>query len=151
MKTAFLLVATLVALSFGKITITWGDCGTASNVVKIESVTWDPANPQPGDNVTITGTGTLKSDITGGTSTLDLVLKKHTWPSCDGTVVDAPLHEAIIYFPKAGCPLKAGNVTTRRYVWLSPHLIHGKTSSHLTSTDQNGNPAICLDVHLENE
>ncbi len=37
---------------------------------------------------------------------------------------------------------------TNRYVWLSPKLPDGTIESHLTSTDQSGQPILCLTVHL---
>lgn len=46
------------------------DCGTSANHAKVTGVTWTPSNPVAGDNVTITGTGTLDKAMTAEKGTL---------------------------------------------------------------------------------
>ncbi len=100
------------------VTITWQDCGTTANHAKITNLTWSPVNPQPGDNVTITGYGTLNEVVSRSTASIELAggLVKKTFDSCKGTRVNAPFDLAILYFPPQNCPMRQGPlvVSTRR-------------------------------------
>lgn len=39
---------------------------------------------------------------------------------------------------------------TKRYVAISSSLPKGKTTTKLTTTDQDGEPVLCVDMTLEN-
>ena len=114
------LVAMVALCSAKHCTITWEDCGTSANMAKITGVTWSPQNPQPGDNVTIMASGTLKEEVQKSTATIVLAggLVKKTWNTCIGTEVDAPFNYAKIYFPAQVCPMPIGPIAVNTPPWL---------------------------------
>lgn len=61
---AFMVLFMAAPLVSAGIAISWTDCGSAANKVKIDKITWVPANPVAGDTVNITATGTLSEGIT---------------------------------------------------------------------------------------
>jgi hypothetical protein len=101
--------AALAATACAEIDIVWSDCGTAKNHVKITNVTWSPNPAKPGDNITVTGLGTLDEDITDSKLTLTLGdIVKHSFDGCKGATIEAPLNLATIVFPPQACPIQKG-------------------------------------------
>ena len=64
----------------------------------------------------------------------------------------APLGIATVVIPPAGCPLvPSDDITFKRYVSTSKHMIKGSTTSKLSGVDQDGEQFICVDMTLDNE
>jgi hypothetical protein len=100
--------------------VSWKDCGTAKNHVKVTNISWSPKVPEAGDNITITATGVLDEDMPDTTMTLTFAnVFHHKFDGCKGATIKAPLNIAVIYFPPIPCPMKKGVVTSVRYVTVS--------------------------------
>ena len=129
----------------GRIVISWKDCGTRRNHVKVTNLSWTPQHPVAGDNITITATAVLDEVMTSNIQTLTFAhVFAHKFSGCAGATVDAPEKLASIYFPPEDCPLQEGRQDLLRYVTTSNLWTKGNTTSKLTSVDQNGQPALCM-------
>ena len=137
-------VLALACAAQAAVTVTWEDCGTAANHIKIDDVTF-PSDIEPGMNVTITAHATLDEQITDTTMTMTMAsIFKHKFDGCAGATVKAPLNIAIVDFPPMDCPLPAGKGTFVRYVSLSKNMPKGNTTSKLESVDQVRTTCACL-------
>jgi hypothetical protein len=58
-----LMLPLLFTCTSATISVSWKDCGSATNHIKITDVSWSPTTINPGDNVTITASGILDEDI----------------------------------------------------------------------------------------
>ena len=147
------LLFTFLLSTYANIGVTWKDCGTSSNKVKVTNVTWTPKNISPGMTVNITAFASLSEELSDTEVTLTLAaIFKHKFDGCKGAVIEAPLNLAKITFPPMDCPVLQGNNRQfKRYVDISKNMPKGSTTSKLTSTDQDGKPAICCEITLTNE
>eukprot|EP01116_Phalansterium_solitarium_P010246 TRINITY_DN2480_c0_g1_i1.p2 TRINITY_DN2480_c0_g1~~TRINITY_DN2480_c0_g1_i1.p2 ORF type:complete len:169 (-),score=25.03 TRINITY_DN2480_c0_g1_i1:230-700(-) len=126
------------------INITWADCGTAANKIKVNTLVWYPVNPKTGDNITIVATGVSLLASTAGQTTESLAdgLISKTFDTCQGATIDA-MGFAKIYFPGA-CPMPAGPFNATRYVYLSSYVPTGVFDSSTTSVDSTGAAMLCM-------
>jgi len=140
----------LAAAEAGTLSITFSDCGSKHG--KVSSLS--PTSFQTGTTATITGTGTIDEDVTAAkiTATISALGTKLTDCSGDGTsdiVCNLPLNTGSITVPALPFPLKAGTLNLPVKVTTSAAIPASLASVdiHLTGDDQNGESAICLDVH----
>jgi hypothetical protein len=137
----------------GAISFSWTDCGTSGTHAKVTKVDVVPANPMPGQQINITSFANINKTTSAVKS--DLVFAKlfhNKFDGCAGATIDAPLKLAHIVFPPADCPLAVQTgAVFKRYVTTSSSMPKGSTTSHLESSDQDGESFICVDMTLHNE
>jgi cathepsin F len=142
----------LAAAEAGTLDITFSDCGSKHGKVTGLS----PTSFSTGTTATITGTGTIDEDVTASTisATVSALGTKLTDCSGDGKtdiVCQLPLNTGSITVPALSFPLAKGTLNLPVKVTTSASIPASLASVdiHLTGTDQNGESAICLDVHTE--
>jgi cathepsin F len=142
----------LAAAEAGTLTITYSDCGATHGKVTGLS----PTSFSTGTTATITGTGTIDEDITSGkiSATISALGTKLSDCSGDGTsdiVCNLPLNTGSITIPALPFPLAKGALNLPVKVTTSAAIPAQLASVdiHLTGVDQNGDSAICLDVHTQ--
>lgn len=148
-KSAFLF-ALATGIDAGTLGVTWSDCGAKhATVTDVEPTTFDT-----GGTTTLTGTGTADEDITSAhfEATVSALGAKLTSCSGDGTSeiqCKLPLGAGAITFRPLTFPLKKGQVQIPIDVQTSALIpaALAKVDVHIDATDQNGESAICLDVH----
>merc|ERR1711881_511448 len=134
----------------GTLNLTYKDCGSKHGKVTGMS----PTSFSTGTEVTIMGTGTLDETVTAASlkATISALGTKLSDCSGDGTsdmVCQLPLNTGSITLPALPFPLKAGTLNLPVKVTTSAAIPASLASVdiHLTGDDQNGESAICLDVH----
>jgi len=148
------MLVALLSLAPGPINFSWKDCGTAGKTHgQVVSVDVDPPTPNPGENITITAHVKLDKATTKIASDLVFAAVDHNkFDGCAGATIKAPLGIATVVIPPAGCPLvPSDDITFKRYVSTSKHMIKGSTTSKLSGVDQDGEQFICVDMTLDNE
>jgi cathepsin F len=142
--------AVLAAAEAGTLSLTFSDCGSKHGKVSGLS----PTSFSTGTTATITGTGTIDEDVTSASikATISALGTQLTSCSGDGTkdiVCNLPLNTGSITVPALPLPLKAGTLNLPVKVTTSASIPASLASVdiHLTGDDQNGESAICLDVH----
>jgi len=142
--------AALAAAEAGTLSITYEDCGSKHGVVTGLS----PNSVQTGTTARVTGTGTIDEDVTAVNiaATVSVLGTKLTDCSGDGTsdiVCTLPLGTGSVTVPALPFPLAKGTLTLPVVVTTSSVIPASlaNVDIHLTAADQNGESAICLDVH----
>jgi hypothetical protein len=142
--------AVLAAAEAGTLSLTFSDCGSKHGKVTGLS----PTSFSTGTTATITGTGTIDEDVTSASikATISALGTQLTDCSGDGTkdiTCNLPLNTGSIVVPALPFPLKAGTLNLPVKVTTSASIPPSLASVdiHLTGDDQNGESAICLDVH----
>lgn len=134
-------------VSFTKTTgpmIDFKNCGSASDLVTVNSVTINPNPPQKGEDLEVTGSITPKEDITGGDTELQVKLGflpvlKQEKKFCDA-VSDGG----------GSCPLSSGSTYTLSIKQEVPSATPGATyTGTYKATDQNGKALFCIEVDLK--
>jgi len=143
-------LATLATAQAGTLQVTWSDCGAKHATV----TSLEPSQISTGKTETVTGTGTVDEDVTSAHFTATVSALGSQLASCsgDGTqdiVCKLPMGVGSITVKALAFPLKAGTVTIPVEVTTSA-LIPSSLANvdvHVAATEQNGEDAICLDVH----
>jgi len=134
----------------GTLAVTWKDCGAKHATV----TSLVPSSISTGKTETVTGTGTVDEDITSAHFTATVSALGSQLASCsgDGTqdiVCNLPMGVGSITVKALAFPIKAGAVTIPVEVKTSA-LIPSSLANvdvHVAATEQNGEDAVCLDVH----
>jgi len=150
MSRLVLASSVLAAAEAGTLSITFSDCGSKHG--KVTSLS--PTSFSTGTTATITGTGTIDEDVTAAkiTATISALGTQLTSCNGDGTkdiVCELPLNTGSITVPALPFPLAKGTLNLPVKVTTSASIPASLASVdiHLTGDDQNGESAICLDVH----
>jgi C1A family cysteine protease len=113
-----------------------------------------PTTIETGSTVTVTGTGTSDEDVTAVkfTATVSALGAQLTSCSGDGTsdiVCTLPLNTGSITVKKLDFPLAKGTINIPVEVTTSKSIPTqlANVDIHIAADDQNGESAICLDVH----
>merc|ERR1711904_724508 len=107
-------------LNAGTLAVTFKDCGDANTDAVVKDVV--PKSIQAGATTTITGSGHLKKDVTGGSYTMDMtgVLGAVLVKDCKGDAsqantcdIEAPLFGKVgtLTYQPTAFPIKAGDIT----------------------------------------
>merc|ERR1711896_1708 len=139
--------------------VSFHDCGDASTDVVVKDVT--PKTIMTGSTTTLTGSGSLKKDITGATYTMTMtgVLSTVLVKNCNGDAskantcdIIAPLLGKIgtLAYQPVTFPIKAGDITGIPKVAVTvksglPASLETTTTT-LKVTDSNGDKAICVQI-----
>ncbi len=140
--------------------LTWSDCGQDADA-KVTDVT--PASIQTGATSTITGTGSLDKEVTGGKFTLKTTsdIGGITILSCEGDAATTQECDLKVLGVKVGSitytaiefPLQPGPTTGVPSVQLElgdslPKEALG-TKTTLTATDQDGAELLCVEIETK--
>eukprot|EP00927_Polykrikos_kofoidii_P082507 TRINITY_DN8223_c0_g1_i1.p1 TRINITY_DN8223_c0_g1~~TRINITY_DN8223_c0_g1_i1.p1 ORF type:complete len:170 (-),score=27.71 TRINITY_DN8223_c0_g1_i1:149-658(-) len=159
MLSRFVFVAILSAADCSEVTggalkLTWKDCGDSSTHTKITSVA--PSTVQLGSTTTITGTGTLDTDVSSGTfeATVTGPFGIHLL-DCKGDAgakktCNLPLGTGSITYDGMTLPVKAGTQSISMEIQLASSLPSSlaTTKTVITATNGGGDKLICLEVDL---
>jgi hypothetical protein len=150
----FVLLATAAAESStgGTLKITWSDCGDASTHGKITDL--EPTSIEIGSSSTMTGTGTLDEDVSGGTFEIDMTASiiSQTWTGdiCEAKTFTLPLNMGTVTWQGLDCPVSTGTVTVPIGFQMSSAIPASLASADVSAkgTSTNGDKLLCMDVHL---
>merc|ERR1711939_838554 len=130
------------------------DCGAKHATVN----SLVPTTINTGSTETLTGTGTVDEDVTSAHFTAKVSAKGVQLTSCEGDATTditckLPLGAGQIVVKAVSYPLAAGTVKIPVEVTTSaiipPSL--AAVDVHIAATEQNGEDAICLDVHTKKQ
>jgi len=132
----------------GSLAVTWKDCGAQhATVTNVE-----PTTIKLGSLETLTGFMSLDSDITSAHFKGEVTAKGIRVSTCsgDGTsdmVCKLPLGAGTITVKKVYFPLRTGVVQVPVDVKTNAFFPATDVDIHITAEQQNGDSALCLDVH----
>merc|ERR1719183_2101467 len=151
-----------LAVEAGSLAVSFQDCGDASTDVLVKDVT--PKTITAGSTTTITGSGSLKKDIFGGSYSMRMtgVLSSVLVKNCDGDASKANTCDIVApLLGKAGSlayepvtfPVKAGEVSGIPKVSVTlraglPASLE-KTTTTLKVTASNGDKLICVQIRTK--
>jgi len=137
----------------GNLKLSWTDCGAKHGKVSGLS----PDTLTLGTQTSVTGTGSLDEDVTGGSFTIDVkasVISKHfTGDLCQPKTFDitAPFIGTIgtLTWDGLKCPVKAGDVSVPTELKLSGSLpaSMAKATISIKGTATNGDDLLCLTIN----
>merc|ERR1711904_325147 len=143
----------------GSLAVTFEDCGDSDTDAVVKDVV--PKFIQAGATTTITGSGTLKKDVTGGSYTMDMtgVLGAVLVKDCKGDAsqantcdIEAPLFGKVgtLTYQPTPFPIKAGDITgvTKVGATLKDGLPSSveTTTTTLKFTSSDGDKVICVQI-----
>jgi len=134
------------------IPLSFVDCGDAQTHVKITGLT--PRSAHIGRKVTITGTGTLDKDITGGTYHMQTFYSGGNLLDCSGDASASKKCSLLggllgsITFDGLSFPVKKGTTSVSVDLSLSSGIPAGlaRTATKVTATTKSGDQAFCIEV-----
>merc|ERR1719183_3008578 len=148
-----------LAVNAGSLAVSFSDCGSASTLAVVQDVT--PKSIVPGTTTTITGSGTLKKDVTSATYTMSMtgLLGAVLVKNCNGDAskantcnIVAPLFGNVgtLSYQPATFLVKAGDISGIPKVAVTlksglPASAEGTTTT-LKVTDPSGEQVICVEI-----
>jgi cathepsin B len=145
---AALVAALATSVEAGTISLSIEDCGSGvpGHVQDI-----NPKSINTGSTSTITGAGTLDSDVAGGSFTLDIKalgvsLQKCNGDICSASSCDLPLGTGSIAFKGLACPVKAGAVEIPMDVTVSSSI---PSQLAVLEIDLNVPGALCAKINTK--
>merc|ERR1719379_2336636 len=143
----------------GSLAVTFEDCGDADTDAVVKDVV--PKSITTGATTTITGSGNLKKDVTGGSYTMDMtgVLGAVLVKNCKGDAsqantcdIEAPLFGKVgsLSYQPATFPIKAGDISGVPKVGVTlkaglPSSVEATTTT-LRVTGSDGGKVICVRI-----
>merc|ERR1719311_353977 len=143
----------------GSLAVTFEDCGDADTDAVVTDVI--PKSIPTGATTTITGSGSLKKDVTGGSYTMDMtgVLGAVLVKNCKGDAsqantcdIEAPLFGKVgsLSYQPATFPIKAGAISGVPKVAVTlkaglPSSVESTTTT-LKVTGSDGDKVICVEI-----
>jgi len=133
--------------------LTWSDCGDSSTHGKVTDL--QPTSFSPGDDVTIEGTGTLDTTITGGSFEIKMNaagLIHEDWKGdvCEAKTFSLPLGLGKVSWGGMSCPVAAGTLSVPLGVQLSASIPASLASGTIaaTATATNGDSLVCVNAQM---
>merc|ERR1711976_44361 len=131
MKAVLFVGLLVVAISYGFVP-QYSNCGSSSDKLKIQSISFNPMNLTAGDKVTVTVKGQLTEEVTGGTVTIKAALDgipvlNKAFPLC-----------TILANISLSCPLQPKTFTQTNSFTLPTDLPSGNITGSGRAVDQNG-------------
>merc|ERR1712232_992835 len=147
------------SVNSGSLAVTFKDCGDADTDAVVKDVV--PKSIPTGATTTITGSGNLKKDVTGGSYTMDMtgVLGAVLVKDCKGDAsqantcdIEAPLFGKVgsLSYQPATFPIKAGDISGVPKVGVTlkaglPSSVESTTTT-LKFTGSDGGKVICVQI-----
>ncbi|KDN38948.1 hypothetical protein K437DRAFT_228298 [Tilletiaria anomala UBC 951] len=123
----------------------WKSCGMDADAVRVDSIDVTPDPPKPGRNMTVRGTGVVRSLIDEG-SYVDVVVKiglikllSRRFDLCE---------EAKNANAQVQCPIKPGTYDIEQTVALPREIPPAKFNVHITGATQAEEDLMCLDLSI---
>jgi len=136
----------------GSLSITWEDCGDATYHGKIGSI--DTDHITLGEQTTVTGTGTVDEDVTGGefliTAKAGLISQKYSGNVCEAKEFDLPLGLGKVNWEGLACPAKAGDLSVKVGLKLASIIPsqYAKADVSVTATGSSSDDKLlCMNLH----
>merc|ERR1711990_471797 len=136
--------------------LTWQDCGDASTHGKVTDL--QPTTFSPGDDVTIHGTGTLDTQITGGSFEIKmdadgLIHEDWTGDVCVAKTFSLPLGLGSVSWGGMDCPVAAGTMTVPLGLSLSASIPASLASGTIaaTATADTGDSLVCINAQMQKQ
>jgi len=133
----------------GNLNLDWSDCGDSSYHAKVKSLS--PSVLPLGKKTTITGSGNVDEQVTGGTFTITAqygITEHYSGDVCSEKVIKLPLGIGTITWEGLKCPVAKGAVSVGVDVQLSS-LIPAKLAKgtiEIKATGPQKENLICLDI-----
>merc|ERR1719478_1190557 len=153
------LASVIPDVEAGTLAVSFSDCGDASTDAVVKDVV--PKSITTGATTTITGSGSLKKDVTGGSYTMDMtgVLGAVLVKDCKGDAskantcdIEAPLFGKVgsLSYQPATFPIKAGDISGVPKVAVTlkaglPSSIESTTTT-FKFTGSDGDSVICVQI-----
>merc|ERR1712232_430528 len=113
--------ATEPELLGGTLKLTWNDCGDSSTHAKVTGLS--PDTITMGQTNTVTGTGTVDEQVTGGSFAINVkagpITQKYTGDICAAKVFKMPLGLGSVKWDGMTCPLAKGSTSVKMDIQLS--------------------------------
>jgi len=142
-----------VQVASGNLVLTWDDCGDASTHGHVDDV--QPTDIVIGQDNALTATGSTDKTISSGSFTMKLsgslgIQETYNGNVCDAAEFNMPLGLGTISWAGMACPVAAGPATVGLGVKLASALPDTLATADLdlTAVDQDGEPALCVNNHL---
>merc|ERR1712007_371130 len=140
----------------GTIALQYSDCGDSSTHGKITDL--QPTSFALGDDVTLTGSGTLDADVSGGTFLIHLEadgLVKQDWTGdvCEAKQFKLPLGLGSISWAGMSCPVAAGSLSVPIGLKMSS-VVPAKLASGTiaaSGTVSNGDKFFCVNAAFQKQ
>ncbi|PWN44447.1 hypothetical protein IE81DRAFT_272865, partial [Ceraceosorus guamensis] len=123
----------------------WKSCGEETDAVEVKSIEVTPDPPKPGQNLTVTASGIVKSRIEAGTYA-DVVVKlglikllTRRFDVCE----EAKKNDAEVQ-----CPVEAGEYKITQTVALPREIPPAKFNVHVNGATQDEQNLLCLDLSV---
>merc|ERR1712233_265330 len=143
-------------LASDKLALTWEDCGDASTHGHTDDV--QPTEIVIGQDNAITATGSTDKTISSGSFTAKLtaslgIEETYTGKICEAAEFNLPLGIGTLSWAGMACPVAVGPATVGLGLTLASALPStlAEADVSLTAVDQDGEPALCVNTHLQRE
>merc|ERR1712232_330719 len=130
--------------------LTWNDCGDSSTHAKVTGLS--PDTITMGQTTTVTGTGTLDEQVTGGSFAIAVkagpITQKYTGDVCVAKVFKMPLGLGSVKWDGMTCPVATGTTSVKMDIQLSAAIPASlaKAAIDATATTSTGDKLLC--IHL---
>jgi len=137
----------------GTMSVTWADCGDSSTHAKVNDL--QPSSIAIGTASTLTGTGTVDKDVSGGEFKLNMKASfiKKTWTGdiCQPKTFSIPLGLGTVKWDGMKCPVAKGQANVPIDVQLSSSIPASMATADISgsATTSNGDKLLCMNVHLK--
>ncbi|GJJ09615.1 hypothetical protein Clacol_003838 [Clathrus columnatus] len=124
----------------------WSDCGQFDDAVLVNSIKISPDPPKPGENLTVTASGIVYSEITKGTKvTVQVKVGSIKLLTKELDVCD----EASNANAEIQCPVEEGDYTVTQSVALPAEIPPAKFTVHVEGKTAKNEPLLCLDLNID--
>merc|ERR1712178_97025 len=133
----------------GNLNLKWTDCGDSSYHAKVTGVS--PTTLSLGSKTTITGSGNVDEQVTGGAFTITAkfgITEHYSGDACSSKVIKLPFGVGTITWEGLKCPVAKGTVGVKVDVQLSKFIPArlAKASMEIKAAGASKENLICLDM-----
>merc|ERR1712007_76565 len=131
--------------------VSWSDCGDANTIAKITSFT--PGTVTLGKEETLTGTGSVSQDVSGGSFSINLkagilIHETFTGDICKGKSFHLPLNTGTVSWEGMTCPQAKGNAAVSMKIQLAVALPASLAAAVIEAKAKTtgGGDLLCMEV-----
>eukprot|EP01006_Ploeotia_vitrea_P010936 TRINITY_DN28939_c0_g1_i2.p1 TRINITY_DN28939_c0_g1~~TRINITY_DN28939_c0_g1_i2.p1 ORF type:complete len:160 (+),score=4.29 TRINITY_DN28939_c0_g1_i2:54-533(+) len=141
------------AVSGRPVELSWKDCTNPWDKGNLTSVSWVPAHPATGENITATAHGYIKEQVVGGTFEMTLTINnapiwRHRGPLCGYSHFELPQGLVQVSTDGLTCPAKPGPFKATTSVVISNSSPRGGSIVSFLSKDTHGNNLVCVEMFV---
>jgi len=133
------------------LTVSWSDCGDADTIAKITSFT--PGTVTLGKEETLTGTGSVSKDVSGGSFNINLkagilIHETFTGDICKAKSFHLPLNTGTVTWNGMTCPQAKGNAAVSLKIQLAASLPASFAAAVIEAKAKtsSGDDLLCMEV-----